>query len=283
MKNFTFIKKNIYVRYLSQEPFLGISPILVGLERCLSNKKAIERRKEHYALHYVFSGSGTVIVNGNEYTLQSNSFFLLSPHATVTYKPNPQNPWQYVWIDFFGPNTYKILQKIDFQDSVVFFSKQQERFNDLFVEIVRCSRLHTFSSFLEINSLLLSVLQGLIEESKSNAARNNHYQEQKLYPILEYVNKHYHEHECTPQAIASRFGYTLSYLSRVFKNTYQQSLASYIIQRRINQACVLLQHTEFSVTEISEMVGYVSPFYFATQFKALKDLSPTEYRKLNKS
>lgn len=282
MKNFDFIKKKIYIKYLSRSCFFGVTPMIVGLERCAKNKKPVESLKEHYALHYVYEGKGIVTVNGKDYKLSENSFFLLSPKARVTYRPDPEQPWQYAWIEFFGIDANTILETIRLEDFVVFFSSQREFFNDLFVDILKSSRQENLSSFLKITSLLLTVLQGLIDESERNIDLQKSAQFQKLLPVIEYINKHYCESECTPQSIAKNFGYTLSYFSRVFRRNFKQPISSYIIQLRINQACMLLKHTELSVSDIAYMIGYSSPFYFSTQFRKMKDYSPTDYRKMGK-
>lgn len=53
----------------------------------------------------------------------------------------------------------------------------------------------------------------------------------------------------------------------------------YINRIRIEKAVQLLTHTEMSITEISEEVGFVYQRYFSTTFKQVKGTTPTEFRK----
>ena len=48
---------------------------------------------------------------------------------------------------------------------------------------------------------------------------------------------------------------------------------------RFNRACQLLQEGKYNVSEISFMVGYNTPSYFAARFKKYIGCLPTEYGK----
>lgn len=281
MKNFDFIKKDLYVKFFSQSRFFGVTPLIVGMERSKKDKEPVNRIKNHYVLHYLYAGTGTLWVNGKSISVGEKSLFLLSPETHIVYQQNPADPWQFAWIEFSGLNVRSILDEIEFMDSTAFFPKNSEYFNDLFADIVNYSRKESFSAYLKITSLLLDVLHGLIDESKKNVQLREGFQTQKLQPVIEYIDRHYCERECTPQVIAEKFGYSPTYFSRVFQQSFHQTVSSYIIQLRMNQACKLLKHTSFSVSEIAYMIGYSSPFYFSSQFKKLKDYSPTVFRDLN--
>jgi AraC-like DNA-binding protein len=43
----------------------------------------------------------------------------------------------------------------------------------------------------------------------------------------------------------------------------------------------LLDNTDLSVKEVANILGYEDAFYFSRVFKALNDISPTEYRLLH--
>ena len=52
----------------------------------------------------------------------------------------------------------------------------------------------------------------------------------------------------------------------------------YIVSIRITNAQVLLETTDYNVTEIGNIVGYDNPLYFSRIFKKQKGVSPSEYR-----
>jgi AraC-like DNA-binding protein len=56
------------------------------------------------------------------------------------------------------------------------------------------------------------------------------------------------------------------------------TVSEYICQLRIGQACALLITTEQPVAYIASMTGYDNLANFNRQFKALKQITPREFR-----
>ena len=56
-----------------------------------------------------------------------------------------------------------------------------------------------------------------------------------------------------------------------------ESATKFIRKIRFNYACKLLMDRKYSISEISSMVGFNSPSYFATSFKKHVGCLPTEY------
>lgn len=69
------------------------------------------------------------------------------------------------------------------------------------------------------------------------------------------------------------------YLAHAFQKEYGTSPINYLIRRRIAESKALLASTDYSLSEISGMMGFSSPSYFSQSFHKLESLSPTEYRR----
>ena len=54
----------------------------------------------------------------------------------------------------------------------------------------------------------------------------------------------------------------------------------YILSTRIRNAQILLETTDYNISNIASMVGYENAFYFSRLFKKEKGLSPAAYRKV---
>ena len=63
------------------------------------------------------------------------------------------------------------------------------------------------------------------------------------------------------------------------QKTTNGTVADFIRKIRFDRACALLLEGRYSVSEISAMVGFSSPSYFATSFKKFKGCLPKEYGK----
>ena len=71
---------------------------------------------------------------------------------------------------------------------------------------------------------------------------------------------------------------SVGWFIRCFKQYTGTTPMRYIVSLRITNAQVLLETTDYNVTEIGNIVGYDNPLYFSRIFKKQKGVSPSEYR-----
>jgi two-component system response regulator YesN len=96
--------------------------------------------------------------------------------------------------------------------------------------------------------------------------------------ILEYMNMNYMDN-ITLDEVAKIAGFSSYYLSKIFKNEFKVNYSQYLTNIRIQKAKELLRKGELSVKQISYMIGYSEPNYFARVFKKETGLSASEYQK----
>lgn len=82
--------------------------------------------------------------------------------------------------------------------------------------------------------------------------------------------------------VAEHAGVAPSYLSRLMKQELGLSFSKFLSMMRINRATALMADPHKILKDISEEVGYASPYYFSTAFKKLLGISPNEYRNQRK-
>ena len=80
------------------------------------------------------------------------------------------------------------------------------------------------------------------------------------------------------RAIARRHNVSAATLNNYFLGLYGSTVASYLRQRRVEQACVLLGQGQ-PVTAAALAVGYANPSKFAAAFKRVTGQTPLEYRR----
>lgn len=71
-----------------------------------------------------------------------------------------------------------------------------------------------------------------------------------------------------------------NYLSRLFKREMNTSINSYLIDKRIDKAKSLLEHSDMPVHAVSMEVGYNNFSYFTKLFREKTGQTPNEYRKV---
>lgn len=96
--------------------------------------------------------------------------------------------------------------------------------------------------------------------------------------ICAYIDKHIHEEICL-EAIADELGYDTYYLTTLFKKDTGKLIKTYILEKKVEQAKILLSSTLMETQEISQLLSFKSSSYFCTQFKKITGESPLSYRK----
>ena len=95
--------------------------------------------------------------------------------------------------------------------------------------------------------------------------------------INEYIDKNF-TNSLSIKEISDEFHLNASYIMRTFKKETGNTIQQVITQKRIKEACRLLETSNLSITEISFMVGFNSPSYFSSVFKENTKISPQKYR-----
>ena len=95
---------------------------------------------------------------------------------------------------------------------------------------------------------------------------------------VQYFHKNYHKN-ISIEDFADSLHMSVSWFIRNFKEYTGSTPAQYILTLRISNAQILLETTDYNVTEISEIIGYDNPLYFSRIFKKQLGLSPSQFRK----
>jgi AraC family transcriptional regulator len=69
-------------------------------------------------------------------------------------------------------------------------------------------------------------------------------------------------------------------MSTLFSTTEGITLEKYIIEKRIERVRELLLHTQLTLADIAEELGYSSVAHLSNQFKGVTGLTPSAFRKL---
>lgn len=108
------------------------------------------------------------------------------------------------------------------------------------------------------------------------AIKNAHVME-----IMNYVFENYQT--VTLRSLAERFHYNQSYLSHYIRQQTGKSLSQTLQEFKLRKAAMLLTGTRLRLNEICDAVGYRDTSQFIHSFKKMYDVTPAQYRKLNRS
>lgn len=116
-----------------------------------------------------------------------------------------------------------------------------------------------------------SIMDEMVKDS------NQDKESQIVNEIKEYIMRNL-ARDIRREELANIVHYSVSYISKVFKERENVSVADYIFNQRLVMAKHLLRVTELSITEIADRTGFGYHSYFTKRFKEATGETPQQYR-----
>jgi transcriptional regulator GlxA family with amidase domain len=85
--------------------------------------------------------------------------------------------------------------------------------------------------------------------------------------------------DLTAEALAEIAGVSLRTLQRIFRERFDTSPMTWLMEARLLEAARLIRAGDDPVTKIAYRVGFKDPSHFTRRFKARFGVSPNEYRR----
>ena len=238
-----------------------------------------------YQLIYIASGIAHFYFNKNdkETIIPAGTFVLFRPKEYQKYVYYGNDHTEVFWIHFSGTNVRNLLREYNIDDaSHTFRTGTQIVYAELFKNIISEIQQKKTGYELIINAYLKQLFV-LISRSKEISIDNNKsYIQNEINLALEYFNENYRSEISIDDYAASR-GMSISWFIRCFKENTGTTPLQYILSQRIINSQILLESTDYSIAEISNLVGYDNPLYFSRLFSKQKGMSPREYRNIIKN
>lgn len=100
-----------------------------------------------------------------------------------------------------------------------------------------------------------------------------------LERVLRVVNERLDDPALTVDAVSHEVGLSRVHLYRKIKELTNMTPNEFIKNLRLKKAAEMLSTAKYSIAELSDAVGFASATYFATAFKNLYGMTPSEYAK----
>lgn len=123
----------------------------------------------------------------------------------------------------------------------------------------------------ELKDTLYSNLQQLSEWLENQAQTRINL---LVRQITDYINQNYQCYDLSVNSISSVFQMSPAAISKLFKRETNTGLLDYINQIRIQHARELLSTQAYSVSQVTEMIGYTNTSSFIRIFKKYEGISP---------
>ena len=139
--------------------------------------------------------------------------------------------------------------------------------------IDRLIQCETVQDMQEVARTLLRELCGYVNEQKPKTKINKLAEE-----IAAFIQQEYTNQNLNISYIADHFGFTPSYVSKVFRDYSHQSLLDYINEIRVNAAKELMQDKSVMVGDVSTQVGFTNVRTFTRIFKKYVGVTPGKFK-----
>lgn len=245
-----------------------INPLECGEEDCRPGYHVGPMAREHYLLHYIFSGKGIMRVHGKTYHMEQGQIFIIHPHDIVLYQADDTDPWYYSWIGFRAdaelPSALKEYVLDLPQAESLFRAMKDCDQGPMDTEYYLCSKIYE----------LLAMLNRSQPALKSKTAE--HMLQAKNYIDTNYIA------QITVEQIADQLNINRCYFSTAFKKHIGRSPQQYLMDVRLEKAAELILNHGYTVSAAALSVGYADIFNFSKMFKRKYGMSPTAYANAKK-
>ena len=259
-------KNNPKLLYVSSSRYEGDWPSILHTHYCAE-------------LFFVIDGFGQFQIEDQIYSVSTDDLIMVNPNVLHTEISVNSSPLTYIVL---GVEGFEIEDSSNFyienftknKEAMLFYLKQLIEENENkspgyeficqnLIEILVCQLGRTIS----ISSPIVTHTK---KPSRISALSKR------------FIDKHYKE-DLSLDILAEAIHISKYHIVHAFTEEYGISPMKYLISKRIQESCKLLQTTDYSLTHISRMLGFSSPSYFSQAFKKEQHCSPLEYRKKHRS
>lgn len=264
--------KNSYK--VREKELVSLAVYSTGHQMCTPEHQWGPGIRDHFLLHHVISGKGYYKTHNKLYNLKTGDTFLIYPFDEVTYFSDKQDPWEYSWVGFSGTDAKILLTAAGFStlSPVIYQSETSDYIKSQLLNIYDARGSELYNAVEMTGHLYTTLSRLLLANQAPKPTRKTSY---ALYTqkAVDFIHSHY-SYPIKVTDIANYIGISRSHLFRAFQETMNQSPKDYLTTYRINQACILLSHSDFSIAAIGRSVGFEDNLNFSKTFKNVIGMSP---------
>lgn len=287
-----------------------INPVVhdVGLQHSDSWRTKVRRIYDHQFL-YCFRGIAHFVSGSFSCTISRRCLLIIPPNTPHSFWVDVGDPAELYWVHldllpiddgdwiyqyYNTPEKYVQLFAQELREKehirrnpifengyqlpfVVEFDGDSDEVEGIFSSIYK-TYLHANAMFALTSKIkLLRLLEIIFSRSEDFCQRNRNITTY-IGQMITYIKSNYYR-KLLVEDICKSTGLHADYAGKIFCQSTGMTIINYLNTYRIEKARLLLMDADLSITDIAEMVGFQSIFYFSKIAKRVTGKSPSQLRK----
>jgi AraC-like DNA-binding protein len=225
----------------------------------------------------VDKGKGMLKTNTVSFPLSEETIFIVFPLSETNIIPDADNPLSLSWVGFSGYMIEHYLLRGGITPVYpISYDTSDHKIRMHFGEINAAAHKPA-NRYCTMVSNLYAIFALLLDNCYKTTYPEKYSDNYFFIKALEYIEIYYRTN-VSIENLADNIGISRKHLYLIFKHAISIPPKNYLIFFRLDKAASLLEGRNLSVEEISQMVGYATPNYFAKEFKRITGFSPTTYK-----
>ncbi len=254
---------------------------LYAIRQHQTDESYLHRSQEHPFWEIIWLTEGKLVchMDGVAYELKSGQLLVLPPHRDHLIKAGQKGRLSFLEILFDGEMRGEEGVKGVAGHAVYVDDRIERLFHDIIRERKEEKPYAEDMIICNLQRILVTVVRNVRSDLTSA----------EIPPYLQFTVKNIYVSECIDiirqnaagtlslSEIAQQLNISPTYLSSLFKRNTGMNISEYIRLMRLEKVKEMLRSKRYTITQISEIMGYCSPTYFSTEFKKQFGMSPKKY------
>lgn len=240
--------------------------------------------RNDYQLLYIAAGRGYFYFKGSKEPtiVTKGNMILFRPGEPQVYYYYAVDKTEVYWVHFTGWKVEEYLERYELpHDENVFYTGVSPDYPWIYNQMIRELQIQRVNYedmiSLYMHHIFITINRYIKEgrETKNDIIND-------IERAAHYFKDNYNK-QISIEQYAEEHLMSVNWFIHSFKSVMKMSPMQYIISLRIAMAKGYLENSSKNIAEISSEIGYENALYFSRLFKKYTCMTPTEYRKRNKT
>ncbi len=239
-------------------------------------------------LSLIVKGQGKLIVGDSVHQFMEGDFFSIGPDCPHLFQSEKiEGQVQMISLfftrDSFGKDFFDLA---DIEEIHSFFDiakpgfqliSEREKVKSILLQLPVQDKLTRFLQLLGLLKMLCKAKRKVLTDFVYPKKIGNR-EGERMQVIYDFVINNF-QHVITLETVSELAFMTPNAFCRFFKTRTNKTFFQFLIELRLEHSCQLLEDTDLPICEVAEQSGFNSISNYNRKFRALKGVSPTQFKK----